>query len=144
MNDDNLIEIFNSLPPPEQCVEHLMSYPVGAKFLREHILAVEFDYRVHSGAYPYHGKTGDELPLPQRIVTGCGIRVREGCFLVANNHPILSEVFADTPWESGIWRYSLIQLNGAEKGAPTDFTLPNGKQVKQKSVKVPISFAKYD
>ncbi len=50
-----------------------------------------------------------------------GLKVMHEGILVANNHPGLDALFDNTLWAGGLWRHSLLNINGASKHNPRHF-----------------------
>jgi putative DNA primase/helicase len=64
-----------------------------------------------------------------------GILVRDGRVTVANRHPALERIFAETPWAGAKWRQQLERVEGHEKHEVMNF----GLNVRQRAVSVPVA-----
>lgn len=63
-----------------------------------------------------------------------GIVIRDERAIIANRHPALDKIFADTAWAAGKWKLHLERVPGAEKHDVTNF----GTHVRQRAVSVPV------
>lgn len=63
-----------------------------------------------------------------------GILVKDGRASIANRHPALERIFADTPWAGAKWRQQLERVPGHEKHEVLNF----GLNIRQRAVSVPV------
>lgn len=63
-----------------------------------------------------------------------GILIKDGRAIVANRHPALERIFADTHWAGAKWRQWLERVPGHEKHEVMNF----GLNIRQRAVSVPI------
>ena len=63
-----------------------------------------------------------------------GILAKDGRVSIANRHPALERIFADTPWAGAKWRQQLERVPGHEKHEVLNF----GLNIRQRAVSVPI------
>jgi putative DNA primase/helicase len=64
-----------------------------------------------------------------------GILVKDGRTTIANRHPALERIFADTPWAGAKWRQQLERVPGHEKHEVLNF----GLNIRQRAVSVPVA-----
>jgi len=63
-----------------------------------------------------------------------GILIKDGRASIANRHPALERIFADTPWAGAKWRQQLERVPGHEKHEVLNF----GLNIRQRAVSVPF------
>jgi len=63
-----------------------------------------------------------------------GILVKDGRATIANRHPALERIFADTAWAGAKWRQQLERVEGHHKHEVMNF----GLNVRQRAVSVPV------
>ena len=63
-----------------------------------------------------------------------GILVKDGRAAIANRHPALERIFADTAWAGAKWRQQLERVEGHHKHEVMNF----GLNVRQRAVSVPV------
>ena len=63
-----------------------------------------------------------------------GIMIKDGRASIANRHPALERIFADTPWAGAKWRQQLERVPGHEKHEVLNF----GLNIRQRAVSVPF------
>jgi putative DNA primase/helicase len=63
-----------------------------------------------------------------------GILIKDGRASIANRHPALERIFADTPWAGAKWRQQLERVPGHEKHEVMNF----GLNIRQRAVSVPF------
>ena len=63
-----------------------------------------------------------------------GILVKDGRASIANRHPALERIFAETPWAGAKWRQQLERVPGHEKHEVLNF----GLNIRQRAVSVPV------
>lgn len=63
-----------------------------------------------------------------------GILIKDGRASIANRHPSLERIFAETPWAGAKWRQQLERVPGHEKHEVMNF----GLNIRQRAVSVPI------
>jgi putative DNA primase/helicase len=66
-----------------------------------------------------------------------GILVKDGRASIANRHPALERIFADTPWAGAKWRQQLERVAGHEKHEVLNF----GLNIRQRAVSVPLNLS---
>jgi putative DNA primase/helicase len=64
-----------------------------------------------------------------------GILIKDGRASIANRHPALERIFADTPWAGAKWRQQLERVPGHEKHEVLNF----GLNIRQRAVSVPVA-----
>ena len=64
-----------------------------------------------------------------------GILVKDGRATIANRHPALERIFAETAWAGAKWRQQLERVEGHEKHEVMNF----GLNVRQRAVSVPVA-----
>ncbi len=138
-NHPNIIDLIRELPAPEECLYKITDYEIRGKYLCDYILEEAKKRQIYGDSFPYLGLDREQQPTSYKIVSNCGIRVRANYFLVANNHPVLEDIYKDSPWENGLWHLSLEQIEGAKKHVPLLFCTPESdKQTRQRCVSVPL------
>lgn len=63
-----------------------------------------------------------------------GIKIKDGRAYIANKHPALERLFADTPWAGAKWRQQFERVEGHQRHEVMNF----GTQVRQRAVSIPI------
>ena len=63
-----------------------------------------------------------------------GILIKDGRASIANRHPALERIFAETPWAGAKWRQQLERVPGHEKHEVLNF----GLNIRQRAVSVPF------
>ena len=63
-----------------------------------------------------------------------GILIKDGRASIANRHPALERIFAETPWAGAKWRQQLERVPGHEKHEVMNF----GLNIRQRAVSVPF------
>jgi putative DNA primase/helicase len=79
-------------------------------------------------------RTSEEVNETKDALKRHGIVVRDDRAYVANKHPALDKIFADTAWAAGKWKLHLERVTGADKHDVMAF----GTHVRQRAVSVPV------
>lgn len=97
----------------------------------QHLLGSSYDNITIGTLIADAAKARDSTP--DALLT-MGIRVETDVFYVANKHPGLNRIFANTRWAGGGWKTALARIPGAIKFDPKRF----GSGVKARCTRLPI------
>ena len=116
-----------------QCLAHLFSasirYELGDRGVTRSVSeAVQL---IQSPRITTNDKTRDDT---LEALRRHGILIKDGRAIVANRHPALERIFADTHWAGAKWRQWLERVPGHEKHEVMNF----GLNIRQRAVSVPI------
>lgn len=117
-----------------QCLSHLFAasirYELTGRTVTRSIaeaVALIQSHAISDEALRERGETRDALKRH-------GILIKDGRASIANRHPALERIFADTPWAGAKWRQQLERVPDHEKHEVLNF----GLNIRQRAVSVPF------
>ena len=119
-----------------QCLSHLFAasirYEIAGRPLTRSISEAVAIANV-SGSYLSNDQLGERNETRDALRRH-GILIKDGRASIANRHPALERIFADTPWAGAKWRQQLERVPGHEKHEVLNF----GLNIRQRAVSVPF------
>ena len=119
-----------------QCLSHLFAasirYEIAGRTLTRSISEAVAIANV-SSSYLSNDQLGDRNETRDALRRH-GILIKHGRASIANRHPALERIFAETPWAGAKWRQQLERVPGHEKHEVLNF----GLNIRQRAVSVPF------
>ena len=119
-----------------QCLSHLFAasirYEIAGRPLTRSISEAVAIANV-SSSYLSNDQLGDRNETRDALRRH-GILIKDGRASIANRHPALERIFAETPWAGAKWRQQLERVPGHEKHEVLNF----GLNIRQRAVSVPF------
>jgi putative DNA primase/helicase len=119
-----------------QCLSHLFAasirYEIAGRPVTRSVSEAVAIANV-SGSYLSNEQLGERNETRDALRRH-GILIKDGRASIANRHPALERIFADTPWAGAKWRQQLERVPGHEKHEVLNF----GLNIRQRAVSVPF------